>query len=369
MLRSHLHNVRVLAGWIMEKRSEIFDLYIDYLASSFGPTTGTGLARVLEGSISHDQATRMLAEREPTASDLWRWVKPQVRRIQSAEALLLFDDSISLKPYTDESELVTWHFDHSQNRSVKGINFISALYHSQGATLPVSFEVVTKPAWEKDPKTGRNRRRAVETKNERYRRMLRACVANQLPFEYVVNDVWYGSVENMSLIHEELQKHFVMPLKSNRLVALSEKDKKAGRYVRLDRLTWREGQLRRVWLKGLDFPVQALRQVFKNEDGSEGILYLCSDDLALSAERICDLYKKRWKCEEYHKSLKQNASLSKAPVQRLTSQVTHLFASLCAYVRLETIKMKTSLNHFALKSKLYLKALQQSFAAFQHMQN
>jgi hypothetical protein len=40
----------------------------------------------------------------------------------------------------------------------------------------------------------------------------------------------------------------------------------------------------------------------------------------------------------------------------------HLFASLCAYVKLESLKIKTGLNHFALKSKIYLCALQTAFA-------
>ena len=45
----------------------ILDLYSDYLLSSFGQTTATGLARLLEGEISHDQVTRMLASEKLTA--------------------------------------------------------------------------------------------------------------------------------------------------------------------------------------------------------------------------------------------------------------------------------------------------------------
>ena len=39
---------------------EILDLYSDYLLSSFGQTTATGLAKLVDGEISHDQITRML---------------------------------------------------------------------------------------------------------------------------------------------------------------------------------------------------------------------------------------------------------------------------------------------------------------------
>ena len=54
-------------------------------------------------------------------------------------------------------------------------------------------------------------------------------------------------------------------------------------------------------------------------------------------------------------------------MQRLNSHLTHLLASLCAFVRLEMLKKKKALNHFALKTKLYLCATKLSFAAFERM--
>ena len=50
---------------------ELLDLYSDYLISSFGPTTGTGLAELLGGSISHDRIQRLLSKQDFTAADLW----------------------------------------------------------------------------------------------------------------------------------------------------------------------------------------------------------------------------------------------------------------------------------------------------------
>ncbi|MDQ3750765.1 MAG: IS701 family transposase, partial [Acidobacteriota bacterium] len=62
-----------------------------------------------------------------------------------------------------------------------------------------------------------------------------------------------------------------------------------------------------------------------------------------------------------HKSLKQNVSLEKSPTQTMTTQTNHFFAALCGYIKLERLKIKTEQNHFALKSKLYLKALLSAF--------
>jgi hypothetical protein len=49
----------------------IFDLSSDYLLSSFGQVTATGLARLLDGDLSHDQVTRTLADEKLTSKSWW----------------------------------------------------------------------------------------------------------------------------------------------------------------------------------------------------------------------------------------------------------------------------------------------------------
>ena len=132
----------------------LLELYTDYLITSFGQTTATGLARLTDQAISHDQVTRLLAAPKRTGADLWRKVKPLLREMESDEGVLIFDDSIEEKPYTDENEIIAWHWDHSKGRNVKGINFITALYENQGPSLPVSFDLVEKTEFYTDEKTG-----------------------------------------------------------------------------------------------------------------------------------------------------------------------------------------------------------------------
>jgi DDE superfamily endonuclease len=122
-------------------QKQLLDLYSDYLLASFGATTATGLSQLLEGQVSHDQVSRYLSGTKKTSADLWLTVKPFVRQVQSSEGVLIIDDSIEEKPYTDENEIVCWHYDHSTGQQVKGINFITALYHSQEVSLPVGFQL------------------------------------------------------------------------------------------------------------------------------------------------------------------------------------------------------------------------------------
>ena len=347
---------------------ELLDIYTDYLISSFGMTTGTGLSRLLDGAISHDRVQRYLASPAKSGADLWKVVKPYVRQIQSQEGVLIIDDSISEKPYTDENEIICWHYDHSKGRSLKGINFISALYHVNEVSLPVGYHLVKKTEFYTDKKTGKEKRCSPLTKNEVYQQLLRQAVHNQIPYKYVLNDVWFASAKNMMFVKHELERDFIMPLKTNRKVVLSLEDKMQGQYVRIDTLVVEPGAQMTVYLEGVDFPLLLVKQVFTNEDGSMGILYLITNDLELTFDEITTIYGKRWSVEPYHKSLKQNASLSRSPTKTVTTQSNHLFASMCAFIKLEMLKQTTQVNHFALKSKLYMRALRTAFDTLNELQ-
>ena len=338
----------------------LLDIYTDYLLSSFGATTATGLSQLLP-EISHDQITRFLAQKPLTDRDLWKIVKPHVRKMQSEDGVLIIDDSVEEKPYTDESELITWHYDHSQGRTVKGINLLSALYFSRDVSLPVDFALIQKTLLTTDSKTGKDKWVSPQTKNELARQMIGAVKQKQIPFRYVLADIWFSSAENMVYIKKTAQKEFVMPLKSNRRVALSEADKQHGRWISLSSLDFSKRSSWTIYLESVPFPVLVSREVFKNEDGSEGALILCSSDLTLSGPALFTIYQKRWKVEEYHKSLKSNACLAKSPTKRPHTQQNHIFASLVAFIKLEAYRTATHLNHFALKAKLYQAALQTAF--------
>lgn len=72
----------------------------------------------------------MLSSSKMTSKAWWKLVKRQVRKIEQEEGVMIIDDSIVEKSYNDESELICWHYDHGQGKTVKGINFVSTLYCS-----------------------------------------------------------------------------------------------------------------------------------------------------------------------------------------------------------------------------------------------
>jgi len=344
----------------------LLDVYSDYLISQGQYATATGLAAILDGEVSHDQVSRFLRADDYDSKDLWAHIKSTVRcHEQSTGGVLLLDDTISEKTYTDENEVNCWHFSHAKGRHVKGINFLSCLARYGDITLPIGYEIVKKDITFCDVETKRQKRKASTSKNHLFRQLIEQATKNHVLFDYILADNWFGSKANMTFIHEKQQKFFIFGIKSNRCIATSTQNAKSGQFQQAKSLDWEDGDCNTVYLKDIAFPVKLLKKAFTNEDGSSGVLYLATNDLSIDANRIYEVYQKRWRIEEFHKSVKQNASLSKSPTKTVRTQCNHLFASIIAYCKLEMLKIKTAMNHFAIKHKLIMKANQLMFKELQ----
>lgn len=282
----------------------------------------------------------------------WCHIRPHVRGMQSEAGCLIFDDTVEEKPSTDANELISTHFDHVGNRFVKGVNLLTALYHSGDTSLPVDFELILKTKWVEDPKTGGGSFQSEETKNSLMRRMrdfrlgrklwIEDFVRKQVPFRYVektarggfsvLADVWFACVENMVFIKQKKRKDFVSkktarggfsdPLKVNRRIALSEAEKQdkhfvsavtaplcAGSVSELPLPTACEGgtavsPCQRIYLDKVPFALLLVASVVTDHEGKPSALYLVRSDLTqvfpqrehrLDAAAMLAVYKKRWK--------------------------------------------------------------------------
>lgn len=355
------------------KNPHLLDLYSDYLLSSFTLVTATGLSRLLDNGYSHDQISRFLAQKHFTQKDFWKMVKVLIRKIENDAGFILIDDTIEEKPHTTENDIICWHWDHSKSCSVKGINILNFVYHTelkdgQYISIPVSYEIIAKTEQYFDTKTNKLKRRSPVKKNQLVRNRLRNLVQlNQVKFKYVLWDTWFSAKENFDYLQNTLKKYFVGALKSNRNIALSKTKKLEGKFYRVDELDLQTNRSYKVWIKGLDFEVLLVKQVFTNKDGSTGELYIVTNDLSLSPPQVYAIYQKRWNVETFHKSLKQNAALEKSPTKYEVTQANHIFAAMIAFCKLEILKLKEQQNHFALKSRLYLKAIKAAFAELQQL--
>jgi len=344
--------------------------YTDYLLSTPKYATATGMSQVFDGKISHDKITRFLAASYLDNTSVWKAVKPLIRKqipFEDDQGVIIVDDSIAEKPHTDENALICWHYDHSLGRMVKGINFVSLLYaHGEQFSVPLQVALVEKTEAYVDSKSGKTKYKSEKTKNELFRDML--SQATQLVnFKYVLGDSWFSSAENIGRIVNKLGKHAILAVQSSRTVALSDKERKNGQFQRVDQLgQLQEGQAMEVYLRSVDKPVLLVKQVFTNQDGSQGTLFLIATDLTLSWHDIITIYKKRWKVEQYHKSLKLHTAFSASPTKTIETQANHFYAAIIAYIKLEKIKWKTGHGHFRLKAILMLNAAKASLGCIEN---
>jgi hypothetical protein len=206
--------------------TKYLDLYTDYLAVTFGYATATGLSNLLDGRISHDKFTRFLSDGEWNSKDLWKQVKSVVREVESEAGVLIFDDTIEEKPWMDENDLICWHYDHCTGGNIKGVNMLNCLYHVNDVSIPIAFDLIRKPIRFSDLKTRREKRRSEVTKNELLRSMIDTCMKNKIKLTWALFDSWFSSVDNMEHINLQHKKEFIGALKSNRLAALTQEDRK-----------------------------------------------------------------------------------------------------------------------------------------------
>jgi len=349
-------------------KTDYLELYTDYLISSNSYATATGLSAMMNNDISHDQITRYLSNNEFNSKTLWKKVKQTVREIESDDACLIFDDTIQEKKWTDESEIMCWHFDHTVGKSVRGINMLNALYYSDGISIPVAFEIIKKPIEFSDLKTKKRKRKADITKNELMRDMIQISINNQLKFKYVLMDTWFSSKENFEFIAKK-KKEFIAALKSNRLFAKTLEDKLQGKFFRVDELELSDKQSIRGYLKGYDKEVLIVRRIFTNKDESIGMLNLVCSEITLDGSAVSAIYEKRWKVEEFYKSIKHNSAFAKSPTKTIKTQSNHIFLSIYSFFKLECLKIKHHLNHFALRMKLLVRANQVAYLELQKLKS
>lgn len=102
-------------------RSELMDLYTDYLLSGCGVATATGMSAALDNRLSHDVITDLLSSDYISSRRLWASVKPMCREVEQEGAVLIIDDSMEARPYTDCNELISWRYDHTGGGLPKGL--------------------------------------------------------------------------------------------------------------------------------------------------------------------------------------------------------------------------------------------------------
>lgn len=153
---------------------------------------------------------------------------------------MILDDSIEEKPYSDENEVNCWYYSHAKGAVLKGINILYCMVRYADFSVSIGYKVIKKDIAYCDIKTRQTRRKSSVNKNQLFQSLIAQAITNKVMFDYVLADNWFGSKANMVHIHKDLQKSFIIGIKSNLTLALSENDAKNGRYQQVRALELEE---------------------------------------------------------------------------------------------------------------------------------
>lgn len=342
----------------------LLEYYTDYLACSKRQASATLLADVLGGEFSHDQITRWLSDALLPPSKLYDYSTKLRAQIEEEDAMLAIDDTLIHKPYSQESGIVAYYFDHTKNKTVKAINVVDVTYCTSKFSIPHTFGVIEKDKFFYYPEDGKWRRPQLQTKHEVLQSVVSEAIERNLKFKYVGTDIWFASADNMRFIKMDCDKEFICPIKSNRHFKMNGSEKEVFKPIK--DIEMEIGKTYRGRLRGVPFDVQVVKLVFIHEN-SVATMFLCTSDLSLSAEQIKSGYKKRWRVEDQHKDTKQLSSLAKCPASSVSSQKNHIFCSYLALIKLDEIRITADLTRTSTQRILEVEGIRASLGALNRL--
>ena len=162
--------------------------YIEYLLSTPFNYTCTNLADH-KPNISHDSVSDFLRRERFTPSQLWASVAPHVE--DSESSVVIVDDSVQNKQYSNFIELVKRQYSGNDHGTVKGIGLVNLVHSSgnDGDFWPIDYRVYSP---QHDGKT----------KNDHFQEMFKRLTTHkQLKARTILFDTWYASIGNLKIIH------------------------------------------------------------------------------------------------------------------------------------------------------------------------
>lgn len=312
--------------------------YISFLTANGNRYSGVEASKALahtDDQPAHDTISRFLASGDYSPDDLWTHVEAHV----SLTDALITDDTVLDKQRSQKNELAHFHWSGNAHKRIRGISLVNLLSTNGATRLPIDYRVYEGAD-------------SQITKHDHFRSMLDTAKKRRFKPSYVMADCWYASLENMKKI-VQLGWKFVMGLKENRLVNETQRH-----YVPVSSLDWTDHSVRKVWLKGFGFVLVA-RIVFANGDTR----YVCTNDLCLTNyDDFSRESKKRWSIEEFHRGIKQTTGIGQCYSILRRSQLTHIFASFVAFIRLELSRLRTGISWYEQKAQLIRLGITQAFA-------
>jgi hypothetical protein len=311
--------------------------YCQYLLSSQINYTMTNLAEHLS-NISHDKINYYLKNEKLTPRLLWDNVKHLI--VADEDAYIIFDDTVLDKRYSEEIEIVRRQYSGNEHGIVRGIGVVNCIYVNPKT---LNFWVIDYRIF--------NPENDGLTKVDHVKNMLQNLVYQKfLPFDTVLMDTWYA-VNNLMLYIDSLNKIYFCPLKTNRLVDDTFGKEK---YKNIESLSWSDEESRcGKIIKIKAFPAEKKVKLFRVTISTDRTDYVATNDLSQSSTDVVqEVYKVRWKIEEFHREIKQLTGIESCQCRKGRIQRNHIACAMLVWLRLKNLAYQTCQTIYRIKHNL-----------------
>jgi hypothetical protein len=266
------------------------------------------------------------------------------------DKILIADDSL-LDKTGKNMELVSYHHDHTTNRSQLGYQMLQVGYHDGTRFYPVDVGFHTSRQRTNDKlrevdKRSNGWKRRMETfkkKTDLLVEMLQRCWQNGINARFVLFDSWFA---NDTVISQALGIGYgvICRLKRNRTRYLYQGQdmtlRQLWREVARDKLRWISSWQIKAAIVEVELPLSGkVSVVFVQWSKKNWHAFLCTE-AGMEIAEILDYYSRRWVIEVYFKDCKQMLGLGKGQSETFDAVVAWASIVMVRYLILVHILVK-----------------------------
>jgi SRSO17 transposase len=266
------------------------------------------------------------------------------------DGIFVMDDVLSHKT-GKHMEYAGKFFDHAEGTYTHAHDIMTTHLVKGRLSIPLDARVYIKKEEfeeEKKKKEEEHPDERFEDKNQMTRELLLKAESNGIPFLYVVGDSWFFCSDTAELA-ASLDKIWIFQSKSDRVVLMPQgwvhlsdwaktipKEKfnpVKVRYKDKEHIYWcYEANLKMRSLKD----AQRVRVVvsYDNPDLEGEPHFYCSNKLDMKADKLLNLYAKRWKIDSFYRDAKQNLGMEDYEMRKIEGVRRHLAMVLIAHTLL-----------------------------------
>ncbi len=267
------------------------------------------------------------------------------------DGIFVMDDVLSHKT-GKHMEYAGKFFDHAEGTYTHAHHIMTTHLVKGRLSIPLDFRVyIKKEEFEEKEKEKDEERpkEKFEDKNQMARELLLKAESNGMSFLYVVGDSWFFCRDTAELA-ASLGKIWIFQSKSDRVVLMpqgwvslyewakttmsKEKFKRVKvRYKDKEQTYWcYETNLRMRSLKD----AQRVRIVvsYDNPELEGEPNFYCSNKLDMKADKMLNVYAKRWKIDSFYRDAKQNLGMEEYEMRKIEGVRRHLAMVLIAHTLL-----------------------------------